>query len=326
MSLLFSPIEVKAVAFRNRVVMPPMVTLFADEDGCVTDRHTEHYVARARAGTALIILEATAVDARGRVWTGGLGAYDDGQTDGLAGLASAIRNEGAIAGIQLVHGGPQGDLDISGNDRVGPSEVGPPSGGPLPRALSVEEISAIQERFAEAAGRAADAGFDLVEVHGAHDYLLDSFLSTQTNKRSDEYGGGFVGRMRFMVETCHAVRQQIGDRALLCCRISLFNKAEGEIALADFHGLVRGLEEADIDVLHVSTDGALKPCFGEQQAVGQAAKKATSLPTIVAGGLGDPADAERALSDGHADFAAIGSAMMENPNWTAIARAALGAQ
>jgi 2,4-dienoyl-CoA reductase-like NADH-dependent reductase (Old Yellow Enzyme family) len=300
-----------------------MVSGKADTEGRVTDDLIRHYVARARAGTALIIVEATAVDARGRVWGRGLGAWSDDHETGLARLAAAVKAEGAVAGIQLVHGGPQGNLDIPGNDRVGPSEVDPPQGGPRPRALSLEEIAALPTIFADAAARVVAAGFHLVEVHGAHDYLLDSFLTTQTNKRTDEYGGDIAGRMRLMVATCRAVKGRIADTALLDCRISIFNKEGGEFGGEDFQQLVSALEQAGIGILHISTDGAFKPYFDSEKTIGRWAKEITSLPLIVAGGLGKPTDAERAVAEGHTDLAAIGNAMYEDGDWTALARETL---
>jgi 2,4-dienoyl-CoA reductase-like NADH-dependent reductase (Old Yellow Enzyme family) len=324
LSVLFTPIEVKGIRLRNRVAMPPMVTLNADERGCVTDTVIEHYARPARAGTGLVIVEATAVDERGRVWAGGLGAFSDEHVPGLARLAAAIKAEGAAAGIQLVHGGPQGDLELPGNDRVGASEVDPPRGGAKPRALAAEEILAIEERFAEAAGRCLRAGFDLVEVHGAHDFLLDSFLTTQTNKREDRYGGDITGRMRMMVETCGKVKAAVGDSWLLDCRFSVFNKAPGEFGEADLTALVSALAKAGVDVLHISTDGVMKDAFGTGKSIGRLVRGMCGRPVIAAGGLGDPPDAERAVAEGHADIAAIGSAMYGDPNWTEKARAVLG--
>lgn len=324
MSVLFSPIQLGDVPIRNRVVMPPMVTLIGDDAGRVTSDVTQHYASRARAGTGLIVVEATCVDAKGRVWERGLGAWSDDHVAGLADLAAAIKSEGAVAGIQLVHGGPQTSVELCG-ERLGPSEVDPPQGGPRPRAMSASEIEAAQHSFAAAAARSAEAGFDLVEVHGAHGYLLDSFLSAETNVRTDGYGGAFDARMRMTVETCTVVKQRIGGSALLCCRFSLFNKQPGEVDEADLRALVLALEQAGVDVLHASTDGALKPTLGTTDTLGQLVKRSCALPLIVAGGLGDPRDAERAVADGHADLAAIGQAMFDDPHWTTRARQALGA-
>jgi 2,4-dienoyl-CoA reductase-like NADH-dependent reductase (Old Yellow Enzyme family) len=189
----------------------------------------------------------------------------------------------------------------------------------------VTEVSATEEDFAQAAARAAAAGFGLIEAHGAHGYLLDSFLSAQSNLRKDDYGGSILGRMRMLVETCRRMRDRIGTRALLCSRISLFNKQPEEVSREDLHRLLRALGEAGVDVLHLSTDGALKGCFGSDKTIGQWAREMTELPIMVAGGLGDPRVAEQAVLERHADFAAVGSAMMEDPDWTAHAAEGLGA-
>src|SRR5574340_455110 len=323
MSALFSPITVKGVVFANRVVMPPMVTGKGNPDATVSEALIEHYRARAAAGTGAIIVEATAVDASGQVWRGGLGAFSEEQVAGLARLAEAIRAEGAGAGIQWVHGGPQASVEISGG-RVGPSAVAPPDGGSLPRALAGEEIAALEEAFAQAVRRVVEAGFHFAEIHGAHNYLLDAFLSAQFNVRRDEYGGPLENRMRMLVETCQRARKAVGDRGLLCGRISLFNKAPEEFTAEEFATLVRGLAETGLDLLHLSTDGALKGAFGTSKPLGKWAKGLVALPVIVAGGLGDPKEAERAIATGAADFAAIGSAMMEDAEWARHARAALG--
>lgn len=324
MSLLFSPLNVKGFTFRNRVVMPPMVAGLGDAEGRVTDAVLEHYAARARAGTGLIIVEATAVDAGGRCWAGGLGAYDDEHLEGLRRLAERIHGEGALASIQLVHGGPQASPEVMGRETVGPSAVKPSDDASVPRALTVDEILAIEQRFEDAAARVLQAGFDGVEVHGAHGYLLDSFLSSRRNQRTDAYGGSLAGRARMMVETCARVRRRIGERALLDCRVSFFNKRDEGFTAAGLAELVALLEQTGVDILHVSTDGAFRGYFGTEKTIGHWVKESTRLPIIVAGGLGNPPDAERALVEGHADLAAIGKPMFDDADWTARARVALG--
>jgi 2,4-dienoyl-CoA reductase-like NADH-dependent reductase (Old Yellow Enzyme family) len=323
MSALFSPFQLGSLRLRNRVVMPPMVSGQSDLSGAVSGAIVEHYRLRARAGTGTIIVEATNVDEAGRPWSKGIGAWEDGQVAGLTALAQAIHEQGAMAAIQLVHGGPQASSEIPGVSVVGPSTVPHSAEARPPRALTVEQIVRIEERFADAAARCAHAGFDAVEAHGAHGYLLDSFLSAHSNRRTDEYGGTIAGRMRMLLETCRKMKDRIGDRALIC-RISLFNKPEG-FGLDEYRELLRGLESAGIDILHVSTDGAFKPFFGSEKSLGQWTKEISAVPVIVAGGLGAPADAGRAVAEGHCDLAAIGSAMYEDPEWTAKARRALGA-
>jgi 2,4-dienoyl-CoA reductase-like NADH-dependent reductase (Old Yellow Enzyme family) len=322
MSTLLDPFTIKHIRFRNRVVMPPMVRMapgmppeVADTRGEVSDAVVAHYRQRAAAGVGLIIVEATAVDPGGRAWPQGLLAYADEHIPDLARLASAIRAEGCVAGIQLVHGGPQSSPSVVGGQTVGPSAVPPSEGAPVPRALSVDEIRAIEGRFADAAARVVEAGYEVVELHGAHGYLLDSFLSKRRNQRDDVYGGDLRGRMRFLIETLQQARARIGDRALLDCRISFFNKLDESFAAADLIELIMGMQDCGLDLLHLSTRGGLNPCFGSDKTAGQWAREVTNLPIIVAGGLGNPADARRLIAEGHADFAAVGSALLADPGW-----------
>ena len=169
------------------------------------------------------------------------------------------------------------------------------------------------------------AGFDAVELHGAHGYLLDSFLLKSRNQRADDYGGSLAGRMRMLIETCQLVRQRIGSSALLGSRISVFNKLAEGFGAGDLEELVRGLEQAGLDLLHISTDGAFKGQFGSEKTMGQWAKQFTALPLVVAGGLGDPRDADRLIAEGHADFAGVGIGMLRDPDWAQSALKSLEA-
>ena len=327
MSKLLSPIAIGKVQFRNRIVMPPMVRLapsmpraVVDTGGCVTPAVLDHYGRRASAGTGFVIVEATAVDPQGRAWEQGLNAFSDDHIPHLARLADAIKAEGAVAGIQLVHAGPQGSPAVIGGDTVGPSAIPPASHKPTPRALTEGEIHQIEQRFAEAAVRAAEAGFDVVELHGAHGFLLDSFLLQSRNQRTDAYGGELDGRMRFLLETCAQVRAGIGYGTLLGCRVCVFNKLDGGFGHPELVQLVEGLVETGIDLLHVSTRAAFKTHFATGKTLGRLVKEITGLPIIVAGGLSRPEDAERLVAEGHADLAAVGRAMLKDPDWSRHAR------
>lgn len=329
MSMLFSPITVKDVTFRNRVVMPPMVCVIwppladiGSPDGTVTSACVEHYARRAQAGTGLIIVEATAVGEDGRCWADALAAYADRHLPGLSRLASQIQAEGAVASIQLVHGGSQASPELV-TARVGPSAVEPIDDDPGVQALTVEEIEKIQQQFEKAAAQVVEAGFNAVEVHGAHGFLLDAFLSSRTNRRTDDYGGEITGRMRMLTETCSRIKERIGDNALLMCRTSIHNKRDEDFTPEDLRQLLTGLKEAGVDLLDVSTDGAFKGYFDSSMTIGKWIKQMCDLPIIVAGGLGNPADAERVVAEGHCDFAAVGTAMLEDPDWAQHAREAL---
>ncbi|NLG29011.1 MAG: NADH:flavin oxidoreductase [Chloroflexi bacterium] len=330
MSLLFTPLKIRDLTLPNRLVLPPMVRFsppmspeVTNTDGAVTPALIEHYRQRAAAGTGLIIVEATCVDPEGRNWKQGLNAYDDSAIAPLAQLAGAIRAEGSVAAIQIVHGGPQSSPALTGRPPVGPSALQANASSATPRALSIAEIEAIQERFSDAAERVVAAGFQVVEVHGAHGYLLDSFLSRARNQRSDAYGGDVPGRARFMVETCARVMQRVAGRALVTCRFSLFNKEPGEFEAAEIGQLVAGLESANLDLLDLSTNGVYRPWPGAGQSLGRIVRSQTRLPVIAASGLVTPQDAERALAEGHADLAAVGRAALTDPLWATHAREAL---
>lgn len=332
MSNLFSPITIKHVQFANRLVMPPMVRFVGEMSeevtvtaGAVTPPVIEHYTRRVRAGTGAIIVEATAVDVTGRVWANGFSLYADEQTANLAQLASGIRAAGGIACIQLVHGGPQGSPELCGGHVAGPSAVPANDKAALPRKLTLAEIRSIQTHFADAAERAVAAGFHAVEIHGAHGYLLDSFLIRRRNRRTDVYGRSVAGRMRMLLETCQLVRERIGDRALISCRISPFTKRDEGYTLQEFTALVRGLESSGIDLLHISTDGAYRGYFDTDKTIGHYCREITKLPLMIAGGLRTPADAQRLIAENHADFAAVGTAMLRDPEFATHAREALQA-
>jgi 2,4-dienoyl-CoA reductase-like NADH-dependent reductase (Old Yellow Enzyme family) len=191
------------------------------------------------------------------------------------------------------------------------------------RGLTGEEIKAIEQRFVQAAGRAVEAGFDGVELHGAHGFLLDSFLSPERNHRTDQYGGDMKNRARMLGETLDQVRAQLPPHALVWPRLSVFNHVEEGCTADDLREVVLAVEAAGAELIHLSTRGALQPCFGEARILGQCVRGFAWLPLIVAGGLGDPHEAERLVAEGHGDLAAVGSAMLDDPDWTAHARGVL---
>ncbi len=330
MSHLSSPIEIAGVRFRNRIVMPPMVRMsplmppdVAGVDGAVTPEVVEHYQLRAAAGTGLVIVEATCVDPAGRAWNNGLNLYDDSHTECMARIADAISAEGCVPAIQLVHGGPQCDPAACGGVTYGPSRVAPSKSAPRPRAVTLDDIGAITDRFAAAARRAVAAGYRLLDVHGAHGYLLDSFLSPVRNVREDEYGGTPENRRRFMCDVVRRMAAEAGDAALTACRISLFNKLADGFTVADLLALAASLVEAGGQVIDLSTDGALKPLPGSDQTLGQALRARVPVPVIIAGELQDPQDAQAALAGGHADFVAVGRGMLWDAAWASTALAAV---
>ena len=236
----------------------------------------------------------------------------------VAACLAALHDAGALAGIQLVHGGPQGNTALSG-PLLGPSAIDARPGTPRPCAMTEEELGNVPVWFAKAAERAVAAGFDLIELHGAHGFLLDSFLMTARNRRTDSYGGTPEHRMRLLLETVRAVRQRIGDTAVLGVRVSPFTKLEEGYPVEDYRLLVTALEAAGVEVLHLSTPAAFDPLFGAARSLGQWTREFTPLPRIVAGGITTAADAERLLAEGHTELVAVGRAQLANPNWAAEA-------
>lgn len=320
--LILEPIQIGPVTLRNRLAMPPMVRLaphvseeLLGNDGLVTPAIVEHYAQRARAGTALIIVEAACVDPSGRVWRQGLNAYDDTYSEGLRALATAIRDAGAVPGIQLVHGGPQADPSLCGGKTFGPSEVAPSVGEPEPIELSVPQILDIEQRFIDAAQRVADAGFTFIELHAAHGYLLDSFISPIRNHRTDAFGGTLENRMRPITDILLRLRAVLGEQVALGARISVFNHVADGFGVEELQRMVRILQDAGSDFVDLSCDKIVRTAFGTQQSMGQLAKAATSRPVIVAGGVTTLTDAETILREGHGDVVGVGRAMLNDPLW-----------
>lgn len=331
MATLFTPITINGIICRNRLVLPPMVLAvlgdFADKvdpEGHVTPTHLEHYGVRADAGTGMIIVEAAVVAESGRMWRGGLHAYDDEYLPGLMQLATRIRQGGAVAAIQLVHGGQGSPTEITGHVPLGPSTVtDAQDGGCRVRGVTAEELVQVQDAFVDAAVRAIHAGFDAVEIHGAHGFLLDSFLSPVRNRRTDAYGGDMAGRMRMLTEVCTRVRTAIGGKVLIC-RISPFTHRDEGFTQDDLRVMIKGLETAGVDIIDVSTDGALRDEFAPGLTIGQEVKALTDRPVIIAGGIRTPEEADRVIAEHHADFIAVGTGMLQNPQWAKAARAQLG--
>ncbi|MET0283136.1 MAG: NADH:flavin oxidoreductase/NADH oxidase, partial [Polyangiales bacterium] len=264
---LFEPFSLRGVAFRNRIGVAPMCQYNATEEGLPTDWHTVHLGARAAGGAALVILEATAVEARGRISAHDLGLWSEDQVAPLARLAALIESHGAVAGIQLAHAGRKGSLqrpwdggqplhdDEGGWPLVAPSALSFSPRSPVPHALSLGELREIQRSFARSALRARDAGFRFVELHAAHGYLLHSFLSPLSNQRTDAYGGSFDNRVRFLLETVQEVRELWPSSRVLAVRVSASDWVEGGWSLADTVELSKRLATLGVDLVDCSSGG-----------------------------------------------------------------------
>jgi 2,4-dienoyl-CoA reductase-like NADH-dependent reductase (Old Yellow Enzyme family)/thioredoxin reductase len=305
---------------RNRIVMPPMGTKHATKEGYVTDQVKDYFEARARGGAGLIIVEATLVHPRGRAFERLLEITDDKFIPGLSGLVGVIHKHGAKAAIQLQHCGRNAKSKFTGMQPVAPSPI-PAPGGEVPKELTVEEIKEIIGYFADAAVRAKKAGFDAIEIHGAHGYLIDQFLSPSSNKRQDIYGGGVQNRARLLTEIIKAVKGAVGGGFPVWGRINgMEYGTEGGTTLEDAKETARLTQEAGADAIHVSAHGpkalqhqqVLKPVSGVFADLAKGIKKVVTVPVIVVGRV-TPEAGERILSEGKADLVAIGKALFTDP-------------
>ena len=323
--LLFEPIEVAGLTLRNRVVMPPMGTGLADHDGFVTDRLIDYYVRRAVGGVGTISVEATIITPE----TAGVGPetriHDEKFVPGLTKLVDAVHAHDTTIGIQLWHPGRQTKL----GKPFAPSPIPIARRGPVPHALTIDEIDELMVRYAEAARYAKRAGFDFVEVHGAHCYLPCEFLSPLSNERDDEYGGSLENRARFMRRIAQTIREEVGPDYPLFYRISGTEAHEGGFTIDDSVQVAKWLESDGVDCISVSAGNwyalhyTIPPMFMERGCLvpyAEQIKAAVNIPVIAAGRLDDPAFAEQVLQDGRADLIAIGRGLIADADWPNKAR------
>lgn len=322
---LFSPGSIGTMRLKNRVVMAPMVTLFAPESGEVSPVMRDYLAQRAKGGVGLIVTEAACVDPAGKGWVNGVGLDRDGLVGSHVELTDAVHRYGAKIAIQLHHGGNRADVRATGGRLVGASPVG--DGDVIPEELTPEEITAVVRRFSEAAERAKRAGYDAVEIHGAHGYLLHQFLSPATNHRTDEYGGSPENRIRFSLEVLSSVRKAVGPDFPIIFRLS----SEGGYGIEDTVAFAKEWEAAGVDALHVSIGGTapatLLPPEISPMAVpqgyltdyAQTVKNAVDIPVIAVGEIRDPSFAEDVLAQGKADYIALARPLLADPDWAAKA-------
>ena len=318
---LFEPGRIGSLELKNRLVMPPMATNYASKDGAVMQRQIDYYEERAKGGVGLVIVEITCVDSPvGKGTARQIAIDDDRFIPDLSKLAEAIKRHGARAAIQIHHAGRQTSAQWTGHQPVAPSPI-PVPGGEQPRELTLSEIAMLVTRFAEAAGRAKKAGFDGVEIHGAHGYLISEFLSPLSNHRQDAYGGSIENRARFLLEVIKAIRERVGRGYPVWCRLSAMEiGVEGGITLEETQVVAQLAEKAGVDAIHVSAHAvaparrppmAQPPCTFVPLAEG--VKKVVSVPVITVGRI-PPELGEGVLRDGKADFISIGRALLADPH------------
>lgn len=324
---LLSPGKIGNLELRNRTIFPPMGTAMA-KDGEVTERHIRYHARRAQGGCGMNIVEISGVH-YSAAYPSKIGLYDDKFLPGLTRLASAIKEAGGKACIQLWHGGRQNASDYGAP--WAPSAIPCPLVKEMPHEITIAEIQEVVAAFGEAADRAKRAGFDAVEIHAAHGYLLDGFLSPHSNKRTDEYGGSFENRIRITLEAIAAVRKSVGKDFPILIRVSISANVEGGLTAEEGFKAVKLYEEAGVDAIDVSQGNyvslpyTIPPYFlpqGVNVANAAEVKKFVKIPVVVAGRMITPEFAEQVLESGAADFISLGREQLADPDF--VKKAAAG--
>ena len=314
---LLDPIRIGSLVLPNRLVMPPMVTGLADEKGGVTNELTEHYRHRA-PGVGLVIVEASSVESstRGHL----LGVDSDDVIPGLQRLTSTIQERGSRIAIQLHYTGISTQPDTAQRSIAGPSPVSLPNSDMVMRELSVQEIEEIIVAFGQAAIRAKLAGFDAIEIHGAHGHFLHKFASPLTNKRTDRYGGNLRNRMRLPLEIVTEVRNQVGADFPILYRIGADDMTPDGLTIQDGRRIAVALVEAGVNAIDVSGGliGGEHPTLKGQGyfiPMAEEIKRAVKVPVIGVGGITEPAYADRVIRESRVDMVAVGRAILDDPEW-----------
>jgi len=337
---LFAPLTIRAVSFKNRIGVSPMCQ-YSSTEGFVNDWHLVHLGSRAAGGAGLVFTEATAVDARGRISPADLGIWDDGHVAGLQRVAAFIRAHGAVAGIQLAHAGRKAStappweggrgipFERGGWTPIAPTAEPFDVNSPAPDALDRDGILAVIGAFRSAAARALSAGFQVVEIHAAHGYLIHEFLSPLTNRRTDEYGGSYDNRTRILKQICKAVRDVWPADLPLFVRVSSTDWTEGGWRPEDTVALAHHLSSAGVDLIDCSSGGiapgiAIPAGPGYQVPFSQRIKDTVPMLTAAVGFITSPAQADQIIRNEQADLVLLAREMLRDPYWPLHAARALG--
>ena len=341
-SNLFAPLTMREITLRNRIAVSPMCE-YSSEDGFANDWHLVHLGSRAVGGAGLVIAEATAVEDRGRITPGDLGIWKDDHIANLKRIAAFVKRHGAVPGIQLAHAGRKASCHVpwekngaaiprqeGGWQTVAPSPVPFRESDPVPRQLDKEELRTIAAAFAAAARRALAAGFEVVEIHGAHGYLLHEFLSPLSNRRTDEYGGSFENRIRLMLEVAEAVRAAWPARLPMFVRISATDWKEGGWTIDDSVELAVCLRARGVDLIDCSSGGSavdakipLGP--GYQVPFAERIRREAGVLTGAVGMITDARQADQIIRSGRADMVLLAREFLRDPYFPLHAAQALGA-
>lgn len=331
MSHLLQPLEGK-LPLANRLVMPPMATQKAAEDGQMSREILDYYDEKSRGGhIGLVLIEHAYVLEQGKYRARQPGVAEDSAISRLAELATIIHRNGPKTVMQINHSGGASSSEVTGVEVVAPSAIASPVslGGETPRPLDRDEIAGIVDAFAAAARRVKQAGFDGVEIHAAHGYLLSQFLSPLTNTRTDEYGGDLPGRIRMHLAVIAAVRAAVGEEFPVLLRLGASDYTDGGTTIADGVAAAIEFEKAGIDLIDVTGGHCsyLRPGHSEQgyfAELSSAIREVVSVPVILTGGITDPLVAEQLLAEGAADLIGVGRAILKDSEWAGRAVRMLG--
>ena len=347
--LLFTSLKLRGLTLKNRVVISPMCQYSAD-DGMANDWHFAHLAKFATGGAGMVFIEATAIERNGRITHGDVGIWSQAHVLPLQRITAFLKAHGAVPAIQLAHAGRKASMQrpwhgngpLDSTDRARGEDVWPivaPSALPLdagwlvPHELTLSEIAQIKESWRAATVRAREAGFDVVEVHGAHGYLLHEFLSPLSNKRTDGYGGERNGRMRLPLEVAEIVRENWSSDLPVFYRVSSTDGLDGGWGIEDTVALAKELKARGIDVMDCSSGGLagsataarVKRTLGFQVPFAERVRKEAAMQTMAVGLILEPDQAEAVLQAGQADLIAIGRQVLFNPSWPLHAEISLGA-
>ena len=342
MPQLFDPLQLRDLVLSNRIAIPPMCQ-YSAQDGVANDWHVVHYGSRAVGGAALMIVEATAVVAEGRISPGDLGLWNDAQIEPLARINRFAQAQGCVTAVQLAHAGrkasvalgwqPQRTLnaDEGGWVPVAPSALPFGEGYAVPAELDAAGVAGVVAHFVASARRARQAGFQCVEIHAAHGYLLHQFLSPLTNRRTDEYGGSFENRARLVREVVTAVRAEWPQNLPLLVRLSATDWADGGWNADETVELCRVLKTLGVDLIDVSTGGLVPTAkipvgTGFQTEFAARIRREAEIPTAAVGLITSPEQADHIVRTGQADLVLLGREILRNPYWPLNAAKALGTQ
>ncbi len=337
---LFEPLTIRGITLRNRIGVPPMC-MYSYTDGFSNEWQMIHLGTRAVGGAGLIIAEASAVEPRGRITPFDVGIWSDEHIEPLKRVTHVIKTNGAVAGIQIAHAGRkagsgktwEGGKPILpgqplGWQGVAPSPIAYNPEYAVPHELSLSEIHAVQDAFRDGAGRALAAGFEWLEIHAAHGYLIHSFYSPVSNKRTDEYGGSFENRTRFLMETVRAIRPVWPDHLPLTVRISGTDWVEGGWTIEDSVSLAKSLKKEGVDLISCSSGGGVWEAKipvgpGYMVPISEAVRHGANILTAGVGLITSAAQADQIIRNGSADVVLIGREMLRDPYWPIHAAQAL---